>query len=351
MKTFFGVDYHKRFSYGVIMNEQRQILKHGRFDNSLSAVGEFLGGHAGDDCSAVLEATRCWCVMHDWLEGLAGEVTLAHPKRLRAIAEAAIKTDKIDATTLADLLRCDLIPRAHVASPEARLVKRLLRHRMFLVRVATMAKNRIHDLLDRHPGQRAEWQADELFTKKGVRWMRSLPLDEVDRHILHSELDLLDHLGGQIAQTDELLAKVGQADPRVARLDTAPGIGRYTAMLLVSEIDDIARFSSAEKLHAYAGLIPSTHASGGKVYHGRIIKDSNKYLRWALIEAVTAATRKEPQLNRFYCRLARKKGSNTARVATARRLLTIIYRMWREERDYRVSNQRTDRSSADLVNA
>lgn len=349
MKTFVGVDYHKRFSYGVIMNEQRQILKHGRFENSLPAVADFLGEHAGDECSTVLEATRCWTVMHDWLEELAGEVTLAHPKRLRAIAEAAVKTDKIDATTLADLLRCDLIPRAHVSSPTARLGKRLLRHRMFLVRLQTMAKNRVHDLLDRHPGLRSQWKADELFSLKGFRWMRSLELDEVDRHILHSELDLLEHLAGQIADADKLLDQMGQRDPRVARLDTIPGIGRYTAMLLVSEIDDISRFAGVEKLHAYAGLIPSTKASGGKVFHGPIIKQSNKYLRWALIEAVTPATRKDAQLRRFYCRLDLKKGANTARVATARRLLTIVYRVWQEERDYRVSSNRTDRSSADLV--
>lgn len=338
MRTFVGVDYHKRFSYGVIMNEKREILKHGRFDNSLLGVGEFLGPHAGADCSAVLEATRCWCVMHDWLEQFAGEVTLAHPSRLRAIAEARVKTDRIDAGTLADLLRCDLIPRAHVSSPQARLLKRLLRHRAFLVRVGTMAKNRIHDLLDRHPLLRAEWTADELFSQAGVRWMRSLALGDVDRHILDSELALLEHLGGQVRGAEAALERVASDDARVARLDTAPGIGRLTAMLLVSEIDDIARFATPAKLHAYAGLIPSTHASGGKVYHGRLIKASNKYIRWAMIEAVTGATRKDAGLRRFHGRLAERKGKPVARVATARRLLTIVYRMWKEERDYRESN-------------
>jgi len=89
--------------------------------------------------------------MHDWLEELAGDVTLAHPLKVKAIAEAKIKTDKIDATTLAHLLRCDLVPAAYVRSPQARILTNLLRHRMFLVRVQTMTKNRIHVLLDRHP--------------------------------------------------------------------------------------------------------------------------------------------------------------------------------------------------------
>ena len=143
MKTLVGVDYHKKFSYGTIMTESGQIIKQGRFANHPQAVANFLGEHAGPDYSAVLEATRNWTVMHDWLEELAGNVTLAHPLKVKAIAEAKIKTDKIDATTLAHLLRCDLVPAAYVRSPQARILTNLLRHRMFLVRIQTKTKNRI----------------------------------------------------------------------------------------------------------------------------------------------------------------------------------------------------------------
>jgi len=110
MKTYVGVDYHKKFSYGTIMTEEGEIIKQGRFANHPEAVSGFLGEHSGASCSAVLEATRNWTVMHDWLEELVDDVTLAHPLKVKAIAEAKIKTDKIDATTLAHLLRCDLIP-------------------------------------------------------------------------------------------------------------------------------------------------------------------------------------------------------------------------------------------------
>jgi transposase len=335
MKTFVGVDYHKAFSYGTIMTGTGQILKQGRFANHPEAVGRFLGEHGGDECSAVLEATRNWCVMHDWLEERTGQVTLAHPLKVRAIAEAKIKTDKIDATTLAHLLRCDLIPAAHVASPQARILKRLLRHRMFLVRVQTMAKNRIHTLLDRYPGIRAQRRAEELFTKMGIAWMRQVPVDRHDRFVLDSELTFLEHIQEQIRQADRYLSTVGRRDRRVRNLETIPGIGRAFSLLLVSEIDDIHRFRTPKALHAYAGLVPSTYASGGHTFHGRITKQGNKYIRWAMVEAVWPAIQKNVQLNELYYRLAGRKGANCAKVGTAKRLLTIVYRILWENREYR----------------
>mgnify|MGYP001343493154 CR=1 FL=1 len=335
MKTFVAVDFHKSYSYGSIMNQAGEILKQGRFANHPEALGKFLGEFAGPDCSAVLEATRGWSVMHDWLEDVAGQVTLAHPLKVKAIAEARIKTDKVDAQTLAHLLRCDLIPAAHVCSPQARLLRRVLRHRMFLVSVRTMAKNRIHDLLDRYPLIRAQWQAEELFSKLGITWMRQIELPAPERLILDSELQMLEHLNLLVKEAEAYLQEVGSRDVRVRNLMTIPGIGKTLAMLVVAEIDDVRRFARVESLHAYAGLVPSTYSSGGHTQHGAIIKTSNKYLRWAMIEAVWPAIRTDVGLSQFYHRLAARKPTNTARVATARRLLTIVYRVLTENREYR----------------
>lgn len=335
MKTFVGVDYHKKFSYGTIMTETGQIIKQGRFANHPQAVAGFLGKHGGSYCSAVLEATRNWTVMHDWLEELVDDVTLAHPLKVKAIAEAKIKTDKIDATTLAHLLRCDLIPAAHVRSPQARILTNLLRHRMFLVRLQTMTKNRIHVLLDRHPLIRSERSASELFTKIGIAWLKQLKLPKYDRCILDSEVSLLEHLAEQIKKSDRWLASVGRKDPRVKRLMSIPGIGRAFSLLIVCEIDDVRRFATDKKLHAYAGLVPSTHSSGGRTFHGRIIRGGNKYLRWAMVEAIWPAIQKDVELSSYYQRIAKRKGPNPAKVATARRLLTIVYKVLKEDREYR----------------
>jgi transposase len=335
MKTYFGVDYHKKYSHGTIMTESGKILKQGRFSNHRESVGQFLDGYGGDSCLSVLEATRNWTVMHDILEELTSDVTLAHPLKVKAIAEAKIKTDKIDSATLAHLLRCDLVPAAYVCSPQARIIKNLLRHRMFLVRVQTMVKNRIHVLLDRNPEVHSRRSCSGFFTQIGIAELKQVKLPKYDRYILDSELALLEHLQSQIKQADIWLSGVGKKDERVKHLMSIPGIGRAFALLIVSEIDDIERFRSDKKLHAYAGLVPSTYSSGGRTFHGRIIKAANKYLRWSMVEAVWPAIRKDTGLNQFYKRIARRKGANPAKVATARRLLTIVYKILKENREYR----------------
>lgn len=335
MKTYFGVDYHKKFSYGTIMNEKGKILKQGRFSNYPETVDKFLNGYGGDNCYSVLEATRNWTVMHDILEELTSGVTLAHPLKVKAIAEAKIKTDKIDSKTLAHLLRCDLVPAAYVCSPKARIIKNLLRHRMFLVRLQTMVKNRIHVLLDRNPEVHSQRSASGLFTQIGIAELKQVNLPKYERYILDSELGLLEHLQQQIKQADKWLSGIGKKDERVKYLMSIPGIGRAFALLIVSEIDDVERFRTDKKLHAYAGLVPSTYSSGGHTFHGRIIKAGNKYLRWSMVEAVWPAIQKDVGLNQYYRRISGRKGANPAKVATARKLLTIVYRVLKENREYR----------------
>jgi transposase len=339
VQTFVSIDYHKSYSYGVILDPRGQTLRRGRLQNSPQGLTTFLGEHAGAECHAVLEATRNWTLMHDWLEAQVGRVTLAHPKKVRAIAEAKIKTDKIDATTLAHLLRCDLIPAAHVSSKDARVLKNLLRHRMFLVALRTMVKNRLHVLLDRHPQLLAGRPECKAFGRVHRAWLKQLRLPLEERRVLHNELALLEQLNKRVDQAEGWIDRVAQKDMRVQRLMTMPGIGQFLAMLIVAEIDDVSRFASPQKLHAYAGLIPSTHSSGGKTYNGRITREGNRYLRWAMVEAVWPARRSDASIARFFDQHEARLGTNKAKVATARRLLTIAYRLLREERDYRQADE------------
>lgn len=335
MKTYVGIDYHKRFSYATIMTETGQIVKQGRFNNNPDAVARFIGPYGGSECSAVLEAGYNSLVMYDWLDELIHSVTLGHPSKLKVIAEAKIKTDKISSETLAHLLRCDLIPSAHVSSPAARIGKQLLRHYVFLVRLSTMVKNRVHSLVDGHPLIRDQRSMKDIFCKQGICWLEKIQLPRYARRILDSELLLLEHLRLQIEEVKTWLSGFGRKDQRVKNIMTMPGIGKFFGLVMVSEIDDIERFSRPAKLHAYAGLIPSTHSSGGRTYHGKIIKQGNKYLRYAMIEAVWPAVCKDAGLAQYYNRLSYRKGNNSAKVAVARRLLTIAYRILKENREYR----------------
>ncbi len=282
MRTFVGIDYHKNFSYATMVTEKGKVLKRGRIWNDPQRLRQFLGRYADENCAAVLEAGYKSHVMYDWLDELVDSVTLAHPSKLKAIAEAKVKTDKIDSALLAHLLCCDLIPTAHVRV-RLRLgwAKQLLRHRMFLVRLSTMVKNRIHALVDGFPLLTRGCLVKGLFGFKGMLWLKSLDIPQPRRRILDGPINLLEFLSSQIKKVNKQPGDFGKSDERVDLVDSVPGIGENLSVLIVTEIYDIDRFSWASELHSYAGLIPSMYSSGARNFHGRIAKQGNKYLRRA----------------------------------------------------------------------
>jgi transposase len=218
---------------------------------------------------------------------------------------------------------------------------------MFFVRVQTMVKNRIHTILDRHPDILLQApDVSDLFGASGMEWLRQTALLGRDNHLLASEIELLQVLKQKVSESNEIVKELARSDKRVKLLRSIPGLGPFFSVLVATEIDDISRFSDEKKLCAYAGLVPSTYSSGGKVFHGRITKTGNKWLRWAFIEAVSPAIKADADIYAYYQRLKINKGSNAARVATARRLLTIVYRVLIQERLYERRNRRTIKRSA-----
>jgi transposase len=317
-----------------MMDERGRVIKQGKIKNCAEDVKKFLEGIDGG-VKGVMEATRNWTLMYDMLEEELDEVKLAHPLKVRAIAEAKVKTDKIDSSTLAHLLRCDLLPEAHVPTRDARYIKQVLRQRMFFVKIQTMVKNRIREIIDKHP-EVGEPPVKGLFGDKGIEWLKGVKLPEIEKKVLMGEIDLLEAVRERIKKSDKLVEELGKRDERVKLLMSIPGIGKFFALLLCYEIDDINRFSDYRKLHAYAGLVPSTYASGNKVIHGRISKDGNKWIRWAAIEAVYPAIIADKWIKRYYEDVKSRRGGNRAKVATARKLLTIVYCVLKEKRTYKV---------------
>lgn len=335
-RKFMGVDYHKRYSHVTVLDEGGRVLRLGKIPKREEAVAEVVESLEGG-VSAVLEGGRNWMVMHDWLEAYCEEVKLAHPQRVKAIASAKIKTDEIDSRVLADLLGADLIPEAHVPRREVRLARNVLRQRLFLVRMRTMVKNRIHGLVDRHPElPKGEGMKSDLFGKGGMTWLRELELCREERRLLDGELHLLDTLNELVSKSDGWVRELGRENREVELLSSLPGIGKFFAVLLWSEIDGIARFASPKKLCSYAGLVPSTYSSGGKSFHGRLTKRGNKWIRWAMLEAVVPAISHDFWLRAHYDHIKSRAGSNPAKVAVARRLLTLVYRVLKERRPYRL---------------
>lgn len=328
---YVGVDAHSKTSWVTVMNEKGKILKREQINSCRKDVQKSVGRYR-QPVKAVVEASRSWGPVYDWLDEVADDVILAHPGKVRAIAEARIKTDKIDSETLAHLLRVDLIPQAYAPSKDIRAIKRVLRQRMFFVRVRTMLKNRIKALLAQHSIDTPD--VSDLYGKKGLQWLRNLKLPEPDGKLLSEDLDLLIVLNERIAATESLIAELSEGDEAVDWLFSLPGIGKFLSVLIRYEVDNIERFRSAKKFTGYTGLVPSTYASGERMVHGRLTKCGNKWLRWAFIEAVTPAIRKSSMLRRYYDKIKARRGCKDARTATARKLAELAWTVWIERRCY-----------------
>ncbi|WP_216365588.1 IS110 family transposase [Sphingobium sp. SA916] len=340
-----GVDYHKAYTHLVVQDGGGKVLRSGKVKNDPRSLAGFLSPYL-ENSHAVMEASRNWTVMYDWLDELCDDVILAHPLKVKAIADAKIKTDKIDATILAHLLRADLIPESYVPCEAARALRQALRERIFFVRLRTMVKNRVVTIFDRYPEQtRALREMSDQFGKIGRGQLELLSVSVIDREHIDRALAFIDDINQRIRESEKTIRCFSKDNADVKRLKTIPGVGEFFARLIAAEIDDISRFRSAKKLAAYAGLVPSTYASGGKCWNGRIIKAGNKWLRWAFVEASIPAMRAEPALKFDYERLKATKGANRAKVIVGRKLLTIAYQVLRDQRDYERRDALVERPS------
>ena len=327
-----GIDMHKRFSRVEVMNAKGEVLdtKTLFHDDRDSMRGYF----SGIDRPAVstIEATRNWYWLYELLEEEGLEVKLAHPMKVRLIAEARIKTDAIDAHVLAQLERSGFLPQAYIPPREVRDNREVLRYRLSLVGIRTGLKNRIHALLDKlgifHP-------FSDLFGKAGREFLSTVPLRAVYRKELDGYLSAISFLNDEIKKVTRNIRASLRDDPRAKLLMTIPGIAHLTAHLLLCEIGDIHRFPSAKKLSSYAGLVPSVSQSAHHRWHGSITRQGNRYLRWAMVEAAQKAFTKDRRLAFFYQKLKKEKGSAKARVAVARKLLVAVYHVLKYEEPYR----------------
>jgi transposase len=290
-----------------------------------------------------MEAGRNYHVWGELLEGLVEEIKLAHPLKVRAIADAKIKTDKIDSLILAQLLRADLIPEAYYRSGEEREKQGILRLRSFWIRQRTGIRNRVHSLID---GQREEVregvkQFSDLFGKRGRAWLGEQELPEVAKEALKELVDQEEGCSEKIKKSDRRIKGFYEDDDDCKRIDTIPGFGVFLSVLAKVEVGRIDRFRSASRLCSYAGLVPSTYSSGGRTRHGSIIKSGNRHLRWCLVEAAIHSLKDRGDVRAFYLRIRRKKGTKVARIATARKLCCILYRVLRCKDTYKIYRKNT----------
>lgn len=330
-----GIDYHKRYSVLCVVDEPGGVVHMERIEHAFpERFGQVIGAHA--PVQVAFEATMNWGWLYDLLEEIPGieRIVMANPLHVRLIAAAQVKTDKIDARKLAQLLRAGLLPSSHIPDKGTRARKEVLRQRTFWVRERTKVRNRIHRLLGRQHGLSMP-QVTDLFGKKGRAALNKLVLPAPDDLLLAQQLQLLDVLQGHIREQEAKIAEEGKLDPATGLVSTVPGIGLILGNLIATEINGIERFCSSDRLVAYAGLIPTTSSSGDKTYHGRLVQGCNKWLRWAFVEAAWVAVGCSPYFGGFYRHhRTRGKKANTAILIVARRMCQITFRLLKENRTY-----------------
>lgn len=338
MINSIGIDYHKRYSVVSVLDAEGCELVNERIEHVFhERFGELIGRHA--PCQVAFEASMNWSWLYELLEDIPGieKIIMANPLHVRLIAHAQIKTDKIDARKLAQLLRAGMLPASHIPNRATRLRKEVLRQRTFWVRERTKVRNRIHRILGRQHDLNMP-QVSDLFGKKGRAALGALKLESPDDMLMAQQLQAHDMLEGLIRELNKRIVGEGKEDAATHWLCTIPGIGDVLGNVIAAEIDGIGRFGRSEDLVAYAGLIPTTSSSGDKTYHGRLVTGCNKWLRWAFVEASWVAIGCSPYFGGLYRRhRARGKKANTAIMIVARRMAQIVFRVLTEGRAFRAT--------------
>ena len=323
MEQFIGCDAHKNFSVFVAVNEKGQAGEALRVAHDRQLYREFLARLPPHSAIAV-EASGSYSWLVDEMERSGHQPKLCNPLEAKRRMGLTHKTDKLDARGLAILLRNGTLPEVWIPPSELRDQRELLRLRIFLVRLRTRVKNRIHGTLKRF---NVQVPGADLFGVAARRLLgvRLPELPEHTRGAMEQELATLDFLETEIESAEQRLQAIMQVSVEADLLKTLPCVGPILSMVLMLEIGRVDRFPTAAHLASYAGLVPRVHSSGGHTRMGQVCGNVNRNLKWAFVETGNLIVINQRKLAgshvvRLYQRIRRNKNHQKAVVAVARHL-------------------------------
>jgi len=325
MKTHVGVDLHQRFCYLTAVSARGKVLRHSQVVNQPAALQQWLRSLPGPR-QVVVEASGFWPAFHRAARSEAERMVMVHPQRVKAIASAKLKNDRVDSATLAHLSRCDLLPEAWMADEATQQLRLRVRLRMALGRQRARAKNQLQAVLHQEGFVKP---VTDVFGKKGRLWLKEIGLSAAGRMVVDTWLREVDHLDAEIGAQTRELERIAAEDGRARCLQSMPGIGAYAAMVMLAEMGDVARFANKQALASYAGLVPVVRESAGKRKRGAITHQGSNTLRWIMLQVAQVAARKSPAAGQWYARLRARKPAQVAKIALARKLLNASWAMLR----------------------
>jgi len=331
---YVGLDVHRDTSFCVILDQDGKIVAERNLNNNPFEFADFFNSFHGP-MEAAIEATTDAYFVQVVLDELGIPVRLAHPRKLRLIAESSSMTDSRAAFILADMLRMGRLPEAYLAPAEVLQLRELNRGRQSLVASGTSYKNKVSALLRRH-GCRCP--VKDKFTKAGRKWIAGLQLPMLSAMMLRIYLTVIDMLAEFVDECNAMLQEISKRDERIQRLQQIPGIGPVFGPMIIAEVGDIERFWDKTKFVAYCGLAPTVHQSAKTTHRGSLRQDCNHWLRFAFVEAAQSCGRHPGPYHDYYQRKLEQRDSKVAKVATARRLCRLVFRMLWSGQDYRADH-------------
>jgi len=326
-----ALDVHRDFCEVAIKDESGLRLA-GRVKSSVEQLERFAQSLAPDD-EVALEATGGALAIARILEPHVGRVLIANTRKLSAIAESKVKTDKVDASTLCELLAAGFLPAVWSPDEFTRALRRRCQRRSKLVRSRTRSKNECHAVLQRNLKGRPPMS--DVFGKGGREWLAALELPADESETLQCCLREVDFLDNEIGLIERELARQALSSEEIRRLMSVPGVSLVSAAAFVAAVGDIHRFSSPKKLVSYLGLDPRVRQSGeGPARHGHISKQGSAEARHMLCEAAWVAVRTPGPLRAFHERVRARRGAQVALVASARKLGVLFWHLLTREEDY-----------------
>jgi transposase len=332
MVRYIGLDVHKQFIEVCILDGSGKSIFRGQTSCRREELQKFVKANLKRTDRVALESTtNTWPVV-EIIRPHVAQIVVGNPLKIKAIAEAKVKTDKVHAEVLAQLLRCDYLPAVWQPDDRTREMRAWITHRCALMTQRARLKNQIHGLLGRlliHSPHKLLW------TKKGLAWLKAVELPAHERVVVDSQLRQLAAVEQELAKLDESLAALARSEPRVPLLMTLPGVNYVVAIGLLAALGDISRFVDGDHAAAYLGLAPSTRQSGDHCYHGHITKRGRSQTRWLLTQSAQHASRHPGPIGAFFRRLVKRKNRSVAITAVARKLVTIAFLMLKNNEPYR----------------
>jgi len=338
---FIGLDVHKK-SWSVSIHSA--VCEHKTFTQPPEVdilVNYLRRNFPGASYRSVYEAGYSGFWVHDQLMEKGVACIVANPADVPTKdKERRTKRDRVDCRKLARSLRAGEIEGIYVPGRPKLEDRSLVRTRQSMVRKQTRCKNQIKGILFFYGIPLPEDGAERRWSGPFMRWLETLPMERASGEVaLRMHLDELKHLRQIIARLDReirVLAQTGEYGVQVRLLRTIPGISTLTAMILLTELQEISRFRSLDELASYVGLIPDTRSSGETEHTGELTKRRHAQLRASLVEAAWVAVRKDPALLMAFEESCQRMRKTRAIVKIARKLLNRVRYVLKNQTPYRM---------------